>query len=306
MDITVEYSDEDKILFDEVQRLKERIHILEDEEFLLRREKQEHTMKAHTDGGTPILFFAFSMFSWFIFAIDLVVGFEFNFIHFAAALAIASCAPTCGVVFLIFAILAYRKYYYQVVQTEEGKKKAKKLNIRNYYAEEERIDNSYRDVMVELAKLKAIYKRKENEMDALVTTKTMKADKQREEEIRIRKEKEAKTRAEEEKKTEEEKKADNKEKAENGKKNVTEEAKEESKEDSKEIKIVKIEGIRTEKSGKEKNDPAEEDIKAVRTEDIKVLDSEEKVRKEEKVKEEKAKEEKTKEEKAKEDNTKKG
>ena len=186
MDITVEYTDEEKRLFDEVQKLKERIHILEDEEFLLRREKQEHLMVNHTDGRTPAVCIGISLFCWFIFAVDLIVGFEFQMIHFAAAITFASAAPVCAIIFLVLFIVTYRRYYYQVIQTDEGKKKAAELNIKNYYAEEDRIDTSYNKVMVELARLKEVYRRKEKELDEIVVSKEMKTNKQREEEIKAR------------------------------------------------------------------------------------------------------------------------
>ena len=195
MDITIEYSDEEKKLFDEVFRLKERIHILEDEAFLLRKAKQEHSLKNHTEGGPPIMYLVIAGFSLFVFAADLIVGFEFHFVHFAAALAIASCAPMVAVVFIILFFISYRKYYYQVVQTEEGKRKAKELNIENYYAKEDELNSDYRKVSDELRKLKEVYAAKQQELDVLVTNKQMTVHKQRDLEISERKQKEAEEKA---------------------------------------------------------------------------------------------------------------
>ena len=195
MDITIEYTDEEKKLFDDVFRLKERIHILEDEAFLLRKAKQEHSMKNHTEGGPPILYLVIAGISLFVFAADLIVGFEYNFIHFAAALGIASCAPIVAVVFIVLFFISYRKYYYQVVQTEEGKRKAKELNIENYYAKEEELNSNYRRVSAELDRLKAEYNAKQQELDVLVTGREMTVHKQRDEEIGERKKKEAEERA---------------------------------------------------------------------------------------------------------------
>ena len=234
MDITIEYTDEEKKLFDDVHRLKERIHILEDEEFLLRREKQEHLLKNHTDGRTPLIFLILACICLVIFAADMVIGIEFKMFHFAAALTIASCAPALAIVFFILFFLSYRKYYYQVVQTEEGKKKAQELNIKNYYAEEERIDSSYKKVMVELARLKEVQRRKEQELDAIVTTRTMETNKQREEAIRKRKEAEAKKKVEEEKP--EEKKPEEKPEEEKAEEKKAEEKKPEENKEEKNIK----------------------------------------------------------------------
>ena len=195
MDITIEYTDEEKKLFDEVFRLKERIHILEDEAYLLRKAKQEHSMKNHTEGGPPILYLVIVGISLFVFAADLIVGFEYNFIHFAAALGIASCAPIVAVVFIVLFFISYRKYYYQVVKTEEGKRRAKELNIENYYAKEEELNSDYRRVSAELDRLKAEYNDKQQKLDVLVTEKQMTVHKQRDEEIAERKKKEAEERA---------------------------------------------------------------------------------------------------------------
>ena len=195
MDITIEYTDEEKKLFDEVFRLKERIHILEDEAYLLRKAKQEHSMKNHTEGGPPILYLVIAGISLFVFAADLIVGFEYNFIHFAAALGIASCAPIVAVVFIVLFFISYRKYYYQVVKTEEGKRRAKELNIENYYAKEEELNSDYRRVSAELDRLKAEYNDKQQKLDVLVTEKQMTVHKQRDEEIAERKKKEAEERA---------------------------------------------------------------------------------------------------------------
>ena len=195
MDITIEYTDEEKKLFDDVFRLKERIHILEDEAYLLRKAKQEHSMKNHTEGGPPVLYLVIAGISLFVFAADLIVGFEYNFIHFAAALGIAYCAPVVAVVFIVLFFISYRKYYYQVVKTEEGQQRAKELNIENFYAKEAELNSNYRRVSEELNRLKAEYNAKQQELDVLVTEKQMTVHKQRDEEIAERKKKEAEERA---------------------------------------------------------------------------------------------------------------
>ena len=117
MDITVKYTDEEKVLFDEVFRLKEQLRILEDEVFLVRREKQEHTQANHTDGLPPIVFLVISCLNILLFAADLIVGFGTldmnvnNFAdpqmhgHLAISIAFAAGTPTLAIIFAVLFIV---------------------------------------------------------------------------------------------------------------------------------------------------------------------------------------------------------
>ena len=186
MDITVVYTDEEKRLFDEVHSLKEKVHLLENETYLLRKEYEEHTLENHTQGVPPIVYLAGAILSITLVICDLIIGFEFEMFHFAAAIAVASVAPAiaifCGIMFAI----SYRKYYYQVVQTKAGRKKAEELHIKNYYSEQERIMDAYRKAKDELDVLKELYRRKSEVLDELVERKTAENDRAREEAIRKR------------------------------------------------------------------------------------------------------------------------
>ena len=179
MDITVEYTEEEKKLFDEVQHLKEKVHLLEDETYLLRKEYEEHTLENHTQGVPPIVYLAGMILSITLVICDLIVGFEFEMFNFAAAIAVASVAPAaaifCGIMFAI----SYRKYYYQVVQTKAGRKKAAELDIKNYYSEQERIMEAYQKSKDELDILRELYKRKAEALDDMVDRKTAEAEKAR-------------------------------------------------------------------------------------------------------------------------------
>jgi hypothetical protein len=186
MDITVEYTEEEKRLFDEVQHLKEKVHLLEDEVYLLRKEYEEHTLENHTQGVPPIVYLAGVILSITLIICDLIVGFEFEMFNFAAAITIASVAPACTIFCGIMFAISYRKYYYQVVQTKAGRKKAEELHIKNYYSEQERIMESYRKSKDELDILKELYKRKSEVLDDLVERKTAEAEREREEIIRKR------------------------------------------------------------------------------------------------------------------------
>lgn len=176
MNIAVEYTDEEKKLFDEAQRLKEQVHILEDEVFLLAREHKEHALENHTNGVPPMIYMVGAMFFLTVFICDLIVGFEFGMIHFAAAIAVASTAPALTIFCLVMFFISYRRYYYQVVRTEKGKRRAKELHIVNYYAEEERIMEQYRKTRDQLDKLKALYQEKQDLCDALTARKDREAD----------------------------------------------------------------------------------------------------------------------------------
>ena len=72
--------------------------------------------------------------------------------------------------------ISYRRYYYQVVQTEAGKRRAKELHIVNYYAEEDRIMEQYRKTKEQLDRLKALYQEKQDECDCLTARKDREAD----------------------------------------------------------------------------------------------------------------------------------
>lgn len=191
MDITVQYTDEEKVLFDEVFRLKEQVHILEDEVFLLRREKQEHIQANHTDGAPPIVFMILSMLNILLFAADLIVGFgtlDINagrlfdpqmYGHVALSIGIAAGTPALAIVFAILFAVTYRKYFFQVTKDPKMQEKAEKLNIRNYHAEEAKIDARYEAAFKELSGLKEIYERKNGELEALVEKKTREAEEER-------------------------------------------------------------------------------------------------------------------------------
>lgn len=176
MNIAVEYTEEEKKLFDEALRLKEQVRILEDEAFLLAREHKEHTLENHTHGVPPMVYMVGAMFFLTVFICDLIIGFEFGMIHFAAAIALASTAPALSIFFLVMFFISYRRYYYQVVQTEAGKRRAKELHIVNYYAEEDRIMEQYRKTKEQLDRLKALYQEKQDECDCLTARKDREAD----------------------------------------------------------------------------------------------------------------------------------
>ena len=200
MDITVKYTDEEKVLFDEVFRLKEQVRILEDEVFLLRREKQEHTQANHTEGIPPIVFMILSMLNILLFAADLIVGFgtlDINretimdpqmYGHMALSIAFAAGTPTLAVIFAVLFVVSYRKYFFQVTKDPVMQEKAKKLNIKNYHVEEARIDAQYNEAFRKLSELKEIYNRKNDELEALVAKRTREADEERDREIAKRNE----------------------------------------------------------------------------------------------------------------------
>ena len=191
MDITVQYTDEEKVLFDEVFQLKEQVHILEDEVFLLRREKQEHIQANHTDGAPPIVFMILSMLNVLLFAADLIVGFgtlEINagrlfdpqmYGHVALAIGVAAGTPALAITFAILFVISYRKYFFQVTKDPKMQARAEKLNIRNYYAEEERIDTRFKETFKKFSELKKIYESKNAELEALVEKKTREAEEER-------------------------------------------------------------------------------------------------------------------------------
>lgn len=183
MDITIEYTAEEKELFEEINTLREEVHVLEDEVYLLRKEKQEHTTEYHTQGGAPIVFLVIACLFILVFAADIIVGFglldyHIKDIHSLAnpslfgsvslAIGVAAGTPAVAVVFLVLFAVSYRRYFYQVTKDPEMQKRAAKLNIKNYYAVEERIDRDYERVSNELRIKKAAYEEKKQRLDELL------------------------------------------------------------------------------------------------------------------------------------------
>ena len=198
MDITVQYTDEEKVLFDEVFRLKGEVRLLEDEIFLVRREKQEHTQANHTDGIPPIVFMVISCLNILLFAADLIVGFgtldlNVNTIadpqmhgQLALSIALAAGTPTLAVIFAILFVVSYRKYFFQVTKDPKMQKKAEELNIKNYHVEEARIDARYEEISRRYNELKVVYERKNAELEALVERRTRETNEEREKERKER------------------------------------------------------------------------------------------------------------------------
>lgn len=188
MDITVEYTAEEKELFEEINTLREEVHVLEDEVYLLKKEKAEHTEANHTQGIPPIVFMVLSFLFFLIFAADLIVGFGLLDAHIAQgvsfahptlfggtalAIGVASGAPTLGVIFAVLFIVSYRKYFYQVTKDPKLQKKAAELNIKNYYATEDRIDRDYAEAYTKLEEKRKIYTEKQERLDELMTLRRL-------------------------------------------------------------------------------------------------------------------------------------
>lgn len=188
MDITVEYTAEEKELFEEINTLREEVHVLEDEVYLLKKEKAEHTEANHTQGIPPIVFMVLSFLFFLVFAADLIVGFGLLDAHIAQgvsfahptlfggtalAIAVASGAPTLGVIFAVLFIVSYRKYFYQVTKDPKLQKKAAELNIKNYYATEDRIDRDYAEAYTKLEEKRKIYTEKQERLDELMTLRRL-------------------------------------------------------------------------------------------------------------------------------------
>lgn len=188
MDITVEYTAEEKELFEEINTLREEVHVLEDEVYLLKKEKAEHTEANHTQGIPPIVFMVLSFLFFLVFAADLIVGFGLldayiaqgvSFAHptlfggTALAIGVASGAPTLGVIFAVLFIVSYRKYFYQVTKDPKLQKKAAELNIKNYYATEDRIDRDYAEAYTKLEEKRKIYTEKQERLDELMTLRRL-------------------------------------------------------------------------------------------------------------------------------------
>lgn len=188
MDITVEYTAEEKELFEEINTLREEVHVLEDEVYLLKKEKAEHTEANHTQGIPPIVFMVLSFLFFLVFAADLIVGFGLLDAHIAQgvsfahptlfggtalAIGVASGAPTLGVIFAVLFIVSYRKYFYQVTKDPKLQKKAAELNIKNYYATEDRIDRDYAEAYTKLEEKRKIYTEKQERLDELMTLRRL-------------------------------------------------------------------------------------------------------------------------------------
>ena len=188
MDITVEYTAEEKELFEEINTLREEVHVLEDEVYLLKKEKAEHTEANHTQGIPPIVFMVLSFLFFLVFAADLIVGFGLLDAHIAQgvsfahptlfggtalAIGVASGAPTLGVIFAVLFIVSYRKYFYQVAKDPKLQKKAAELNIKNYYATEDRIDRDYAEAYTKLEEKRKIYTEKQERLDELMTLRRL-------------------------------------------------------------------------------------------------------------------------------------
>ena len=188
MDITVEYTAEEKELFEEINTLREEVHVLEDEVYLLKKEKAEHTEANHTQGIPPIVFMVLSFLFFLVFAADLIVGFGLLDAHIAQgvsfahptlfggtalAIGVASGAPTLGVIFAVLFIVSYRKYFYQVTKDPKLQKKAAELNIKNYYATEDRIDRDYAEAYTKLEEKRKIYTEKQERLDELLTLRRL-------------------------------------------------------------------------------------------------------------------------------------
>ena len=74
MNIALEYTDEEKKLFDEAFRLKEEMNALQRESYVLRKERDEHVIENHTQGIPPIVYLALAFINLTIFISDLIVG----------------------------------------------------------------------------------------------------------------------------------------------------------------------------------------------------------------------------------------
>ncbi|MBR3636434.1 MAG: hypothetical protein IKN45_00795, partial [Lachnospiraceae bacterium] len=65
------------------------------------------------------------------------------------------------------------KYFYQVTKDPKLQKKAAELNIKNYYATEDRIDRDYAEAYTKLEEKRKIYTEKQERLDELMTLRRL-------------------------------------------------------------------------------------------------------------------------------------
>ena len=163
MDITIEYTEEEQRIFYEAHALKEQVAELEREEYVLRREKQEHTKEYNADYRTPMIASIIATVMQIILLAEILKG--------GIYIAIVTQVLTITIITTGVAIYYWRRYYLQNTKNPVLWEKAKKRGIVNYYAIEWKLDQDYKLVRQQLAELTPKWQAKEAEKEAIEEAK---------------------------------------------------------------------------------------------------------------------------------------
>ncbi len=179
MDLTVNYSEEEKALFEEVHQIEQEIRRLENEAYSYRHEKENHYRVSSTNLVPTIIFCALFLFNILLLVLDIVIGLG-TFTHvkesllgqklmlqLSISMAVVVGTPIAIVFFGIMSVINIRKLILQTSKNTRVIARAKKLGIENFYNEKDRMEGSYDSAEHKLAILRQRYREKKQELDAM-------------------------------------------------------------------------------------------------------------------------------------------
>ena len=179
MDLTVNYSEEEKALFEEVHQIEQEIRRLENEAYSYRHEKENHYRVSSTNLVPTIIFCALFVFNILLLVLDIVIGLG-TFTHvkesllgqklmlqLSISMAVVVGTPIAIVFFGIMSVINIRKLILQTSKNTRVIARAKKLGIENFYNEKDRMEGSYDSAEHKLAILRQRYREKKQELDAM-------------------------------------------------------------------------------------------------------------------------------------------
>ena len=185
MDLTQNYTDEEKAVFERADQLRQQIRDLENNAYALRYEVKEHKAVSHTDLVPAIVFTVLCLINVILFILDILLGvgtfsyssgresnFDSNSVTLMAlAIAFVVGTPTLAIYFGIMAFIHYRRLFYQTATGSDVQGKAHEKGFTNYAYQKRRMDIEYDLTEKRLMNLRKLYEEAQMEADAITERK---------------------------------------------------------------------------------------------------------------------------------------